>query len=125
VRGGHFFVFDISSFYLLSLFFFSRLRRGSSLRYDLMKSFMFFFLDEKEPKNQENFKLACAPAGAARKIFGPTHDGSNRRLYWTQAFSVWGYFRLVAWFDALMVIEGAVDGDPQFGELEGCAVGIA
>jgi hypothetical protein len=42
-----------------------------------MKSFMFFFLDEKEPKNQENLKLPNAQAGAARKIFGPTHDGSR------------------------------------------------
>jgi hypothetical protein len=49
-------------------------------------------LDKKEPKNQENLTLACAPAGAARKIFGPTHDGSNRRLYWGQRFlfaSLW------------------------------------
>jgi hypothetical protein len=103
-----------------------RSHRGATiLLCSIVSISLFFFLDEKEPKNQENFKLACAPAGAARKIFGPTHDGSNRRLYWTQAFSVWGYFRLVAWFDALMVIEGAVDGDPQFGESEGCAVGIA
>jgi hypothetical protein len=34
-------------------------------------------LDEKEPKNQENLKLAYAKAGAARKIFGPTHGCSN------------------------------------------------
>jgi hypothetical protein len=34
-------------------------------------------LDEKEPKNQENLKLPCPPAGAARKIFGPTHNGSK------------------------------------------------
>jgi hypothetical protein len=38
---------------------------------------LFFFLDEKEPKNQENLKLACTPAGAARKIFGPTHNFSK------------------------------------------------
>jgi hypothetical protein len=34
-------------------------------------------LDEKEPKNQENLKLPCPTAGAARKIFGPTHGCSN------------------------------------------------
>jgi hypothetical protein len=39
--------------------------------------FLFFFLDEKEPKNQENLKLAYPPAGAARKIFGPAHKGSK------------------------------------------------
>jgi hypothetical protein len=38
---------------------------------------LFFFLDKKEPKNQENLKLAYAKAGAARKIFGPTHNGSK------------------------------------------------
>jgi hypothetical protein len=39
--------------------------------------FLFFFLDKKEPKNQENLKLAYAKAGAARKIFGPTHNFSK------------------------------------------------
>jgi hypothetical protein len=38
---------------------------------------LFFFLDKKEPKNQENLKLAYAKAGAARKIFGPPHKGSK------------------------------------------------
>jgi len=37
---------------------------------------LFFFLDKKEPKNQENLTLAKAMAGAARKIFGPAHKGS-------------------------------------------------
>jgi hypothetical protein len=34
-------------------------------------------LDKKEPKNQENLKLACPPTGAARKIFGPARKGSK------------------------------------------------
>jgi hypothetical protein len=81
-------------------------------------------LDEKEPKNQENFKLPYPQAGAARKIFGPTHKGSKGDCLGGQAFCVWGFLWLVAWFDALMVLVSAMAGAPQFGESEGCAVGI-
>jgi len=41
---------------------------------------LFFFLDKKEPKNQENLKLACALADAARKIFGPARKGFQQEI---------------------------------------------
>jgi hypothetical protein len=52
------------------MFFFSHLRRGRSLRCDLMKVFLFFFLDKKEPKNQENLTLANALAALPAKFTG-------------------------------------------------------
>ena len=40
---------------------------------DFFRSFLFFLLDEKEPKNQENLMLSVHNPTHARQIFGPPH----------------------------------------------------
>jgi hypothetical protein len=45
---------------------------------------LFFFLDEKEPKNQENLTLPSAPAALPAK-FSSQRTMLHKRLFWNEA----------------------------------------